>query len=220
MDRPVTRPPLRRLALWVFWGLVPLVLGIVLAVLAVPVPKVAVIRFEGIIWGGSVSYLGEMLDRALDDRSIRAVVLAIDSPGGDVAATEELYYRLLDLRLHKPLVVSIDYVAASGGYYMAAAGEYVYAKPTSLVGNVGEAGTVTTLAVCLRLRVTRKPPLQHRNDVATRAHSGLLEFRRLRHRVRFRRGCRLGGGIPRPIVHPDSHKQSGKHRNDDCPTDH
>jgi protease-4 len=137
MDRPVTHSPIRRLALWAFWGLLPLALGIALAVLLVPVPKVAVIRFEGIIWSGSVPYLGEMLDQALDDRSMRAVVLAIDSPGGDVAATEELYYRLLDLREHKPLVVTIDYMAASGGYYMAAAGEYVYAKPTSLVGNVG-----------------------------------------------------------------------------------
>ena len=71
------------------------------------------------------------------DRTIRAVVLEIDSPGGDVTATEEIYYRLLQLREHKPLVVTVDYLAASGGYYMAAAGDYVYAKPASLVGNVG-----------------------------------------------------------------------------------
>jgi protease-4 len=119
------------------WGLLPLVLGTILSVVAVPMPKVAVIRFSGIIWPGSIPYLGEMLDAAQRDRHIRAVVLEIDSPGGDVTATEELYYRLLELRQERPLVVSIDYLAASGGYYLASAGDYAYAKPASLIGNIG-----------------------------------------------------------------------------------
>ncbi|MBL7199422.1 MAG: S49 family peptidase [Anaerolineae bacterium] len=127
----------RKLGYVAFWFLLPLILGAVLAILLVPVPRVAVIRFESMIWSGSVSYLGDMLERALEDRSIRAVVLEIDSPGGEVTATEELYYRLLDVRRRKPLVVTIDYLAASGGYYMAAAGDYVFAKPASLVGNIG-----------------------------------------------------------------------------------
>jgi protease-4 len=119
------------------WVLLPLGAGVLLAVYAVPVPRVAVIRFRGVIWDESVPYLAEMLERAADDRSIRAVVLELDSPGGDVTATEELYFRLLDLRRSKPLVVAVDYVAASGGYYLAAAGDDIYAKPASLVGNVG-----------------------------------------------------------------------------------
>lgn len=119
------------------WGVLPLVLGTVLALLVVPVPKVGVIRFSDVIWDGSIPYLGEMIDHVLRDRTIRAVVLEIDSPGGDVTATEEIYYRLLQLREHKPLVVTVDYLAASGGYYMAAAGDYIYAKPASMVGNVG-----------------------------------------------------------------------------------
>jgi protease-4 len=137
MDHANSRTPIRRLAYVTFWVLLPLVLGIVLALLLVPVPKVGVIRFESVIWGGSISYLGDMLDRAVADRNIRAIVLEIDSPGGDVTATEELYFRLLEVRQHKPLVVTVDYLAASGGYYMASAGDYVYAKPASLVGNIG-----------------------------------------------------------------------------------
>lgn len=137
MSEAASRSPVQRLAHLVIWVLTPLVLGAVLAVLLLPVPKVGVIRFEGIIWSDSIAYLGAMLDRAMDDPSIRAVVLEIDSPGGDVTATEELYFRLLQLRADKPLVVTVDYLAASGGYYMAAAGDYVYAKPASLVGNVG-----------------------------------------------------------------------------------
>jgi protease-4 len=119
-------------------GLVlPLVLGTVLAFITVPVPQVGVIRFESVIWSGSIPYVAPMLERAIEDRRIRAVVLEIDSPGGEVTATEELYYRLLEVREHKPLVVTVDYLAASGGYYMAAAGERVFAKPASLVGNIG-----------------------------------------------------------------------------------
>ena len=137
MEQSVSRAPIQRLAYLVLWILLPLALGIVLAVVAVPVPKVGVIRFESIIWAGSIPYLGEMIDRVADDRNIRAVVLEIDSPGGDVTATEELYYRLLELRQRKPLVITVDYLAASGGYYMAAAGDHIYAKPASLVGNVG-----------------------------------------------------------------------------------
>lgn len=128
---------LRRASSFALWILLPLAGGVVLAIAAVPAPRVAVIRFEGVIWEESVPYLAEMLERAAADRSIRAVVLELDSPGGDVTATEELYFRLLDLRCSKPLVVTIDYLAASGGYYLAAAGDYVYAKPASLVGNVG-----------------------------------------------------------------------------------
>jgi protease-4 len=137
MEQSASRTPIWRLAYLSFWVLLPLVLGIVLALLLVPVPKIGVIRFESVIWSGSISYLGDMLDRAVADRSIRAIVLEIDSPGGDVTATEELYFRLLGVREHKPLVVTVDYLAASGGYYMASAGDYVYAKPASLVGNIG-----------------------------------------------------------------------------------
>jgi protease-4 len=122
---------------FIFWVVLPLLLGSILAVLLVPVPRVGVIRFQDVIWSGSGASLAELIDRAEGDRRIRAVVLEIDSPGGEVTATEEVYYRLLQLRESKPLVVTIDSLAASGGYYMAAAGEYVFAKPASLVGNIG-----------------------------------------------------------------------------------
>jgi protease-4 len=129
--------PLRRLASLALWGLAPLVAGVLLAIAVVPTPQVAVIRFQGVIWEESVPYLAEMIQRACDDRAVKAVVLELDSPGGDVTATEELYFRLLELRRSKPLVVTIDYLAASGGYYLAAAGDDIFAKPASLVGNVG-----------------------------------------------------------------------------------
>ena len=137
MEQPISRQPWRMLGYWAFWVVLPLALGTALAFLLVRPPLVGVIRFRGLIWSGSVDDVGPLLDRVQQDKRIRAVVLDIDSPGGEVTATEELYYRLLTLREHKPLVVTVGNLAASGGYYMAAAGDYVYAKPASLVGNVG-----------------------------------------------------------------------------------
>ena len=137
MEQSNSRQPWLKIAYWAFWIALPLTLGTVLALLLVRPPQVGVIRFRGLIWSGSVDDVGQLLDRVQQDRRIRAVVLDIDSPGGEVTATEELYYRLLTLREHKPVVVTVGDLAASGGYYMAAAGDYVYAKPASLVGNVG-----------------------------------------------------------------------------------
>jgi signal peptide peptidase SppA len=137
VGRVLSGTPLWRMMSLALWVLAPLLIGIPLAFLAVPPPQVAVIRFQGVIWQESIPYLSSMLDVARDDRAIRAVVLEIDSPGGDVTATEELYFRLLELRQKKPLVVTVDYLAASGGYYLAAAADHVFAKPASLVGNVG-----------------------------------------------------------------------------------
>jgi len=125
------------MARFILWVIFPLLVGIILALLLVPVPQVGIIRFEDVIWSESAAQLSLLLDRARSDPNIRAVVLEIDSPGGEVTATEELYYRLLELRQTKPLVVSIDWMASSGGYYMAAAGEHIFAKPGSTVGNIG-----------------------------------------------------------------------------------
>ena len=137
MEQSDSRPAWNKLGYWAFWIVLPLALGTLLAFVLVQPPQVGVIRFRGLIWSGSVDAVGRLLEYAQQDRRIGAVVLDIDSPGGEVTATEELYYRLLTLREHKPLVITVGDVAASGGYYIAAAGDHVYAKPASLVGNVG-----------------------------------------------------------------------------------
>ena len=137
MNRVPSPSPIQGLARFVLWVIFPFLVGIVLATVLVPVPQVGVIRFEDVIWGESAADLSVLLERARNDPNVRAVVLEIDSPGGEVTATEEAYYRLLELRQTKPLVITIDSLAASGGYYMAAAGDYIFAKPASTVGNIG-----------------------------------------------------------------------------------
>jgi protease-4 len=71
------------------------------------------------------------------DRSIEAVVFRIDSPGGDVFASEEIYRQLELLKGKKPLVVSMARVAASGGYYIACPGDVILASPGTQTGSIG-----------------------------------------------------------------------------------
>jgi len=125
-------------ALLVVAGLLLLVAaGITLAWVVVPTPRVAVVRIEGDIWGPYTASVRDALNQAGRDRSVQAIVLDVSSPGGEVTASEELYYQVLRLRQTKPVVVSIDEIAASGAYYIAAGADQIYAKPGSTVGNIG-----------------------------------------------------------------------------------
>ena len=119
------------------WLIVPLVLGSLLSALVVPVPKVGIIRLEGEIADYVADSLVAQINYARTDPSIRAVVLNINSPGGGVTASENIYFSLLSLRETKPVIVSADTIAASGAYFAAAAGQEIFAKPSSSVGNVG-----------------------------------------------------------------------------------
>ncbi|HAK95469.1 MAG TPA: signal peptide peptidase SppA [Planctomycetes bacterium] len=72
-----------------------------------------------------------------DDPSIAAIVVRVDSPGGDAIASASLYRAIRSARLKKPVVVSMGAAAASGGYYLAAAADYIVAQPFTLTGSVG-----------------------------------------------------------------------------------
>ncbi|MBN1484859.1 MAG: S49 family peptidase [Chloroflexia bacterium] len=125
---------------WVYRPLVCLLafgLGWVLSVVLIPSPKVGVIRFQDYIWYGSTDWLEVQFRYAQEDPAIRAVLIEIDSPGGEAAASERLYYDLLRLRRSKPVVVMVNTMAASGGYYMAAAADAIYTTPSADVGNIG-----------------------------------------------------------------------------------
>jgi protease-4 len=84
--------------------------------------------------------LGRTLRSLSEDRSVKAVVLRIDSPGGSALASDLLWRALMQLRAKKPLIVSIGDMAASGGYYLASAANRIFAEPTSIVGSIGVVG--------------------------------------------------------------------------------
>jgi len=89
----------------------------------------------GTIGGDSLS---ELIRQARFDKDIKAVVLRVDSGGGSVAASEEIYQELEALRAAgKPLVVSMGDLAASGGYYISAPANQIFASPATLTGSIG-----------------------------------------------------------------------------------
>lgn len=121
------------------WIIIPLVLGILLSTL-VPKPIIGVIRLEDAIYSYSAQNMIKQIQYAIDHPEVRAVVLVFESPGGTVVDTEAIYMELMRLREKKPVVTAVNGMAASGAYYLSAGTDYIYAKPTSLVGNIGVIG--------------------------------------------------------------------------------
>jgi protease-4 len=95
----------------------------------------------GLFGGGGIASsdnLCDLLYRAQEDSGVKAVLLRINSPGGSAAASDEIYQAVLALRKSgKPVVVSMGDVAASGGYYIASAGDYIFANGATLTGSIG-----------------------------------------------------------------------------------
>jgi len=98
-------------------------------------PKVGLIRIEGTI----TDYLDtvSIISEATKDESIKTVVIDVDSPGGAVGASQEIYRAIEKLREKKPVIVSMGNVAASGGYYISAPANVIYANPGTITGSIG-----------------------------------------------------------------------------------
>ncbi|MBN1560957.1 signal peptide peptidase SppA [candidate division KSB1 bacterium] len=98
--------------------------------------KVAVVELNGIIF--SSRDLVEQLQRYQKDKSIKAIVVRINSPGGGVAASQEIYEQVRRVRdSGKPVVASMGSVAASGGYYVALGADSIMANPATTTGSIG-----------------------------------------------------------------------------------
>jgi protease-4 len=101
-----------------------------------PFRKVAAIRIDGVITESA--WHVRTLRELLADNSVAGVLLRIDSPGGAVAPSQELYNAVAAYKnAGKPLVVSMGNVAASGGYYVAAPAHKIFASPGTLTGSIG-----------------------------------------------------------------------------------
>ncbi len=114
-----------------------LAVGLIAAERLAPQPTVGVVRFDAEITFQTATPLIDLLERARDDDQIAAVVLEVASPGGLATSSESIFHTLISLRARKPLVVVVDGLAASGGYYMAVAGNRLFAPASSYIGNVG-----------------------------------------------------------------------------------
>jgi protease-4 len=99
-------------------------------------PRVAVVELEGLI--AETDDLVRELRQHRENPSVKAVVIRINSPGGVVGPTQEVYDQILRLRrAGKPVVASLGAIAASGGYYIAVGADLIYANPGSLTGSIG-----------------------------------------------------------------------------------
>ncbi|HEY4107317.1 MAG TPA: signal peptide peptidase SppA, partial [Polyangiaceae bacterium] len=122
-------------------------------------PHIAVVPAEGAITmesGGPLQQggitaraLGKTLRRMQHDDAVKAVVLRIDSPGGSPLASDLIWHEMMELRKKKPIFVSVGNMAASGGYYIACAGQRVFADRTSIVGSIGVFGGKINVAPAL-----------------------------------------------------------------------
>jgi protease-4 len=99
--------------------------------------RIGVVDLDGVILSPQ-PVVGE-LKRFADDSSIKAIILHVNSPGGGVAASEEIYREVKRIREEKKkhVVVSIETVGASGAYYIASASNKIYADNGSIVGSIG-----------------------------------------------------------------------------------
>jgi protease-4 len=115
--------------------------------------KIAIIFAQGEIGSGegNLNTIGEIsmrrsLKEARDNKNTKAIVLRIDSPGGN-ALTSELIWREIELtKKIKPVVVSMGNYAASGGYYIACNASTIFAEPNTITGSIGVFGTLPNLA--------------------------------------------------------------------------
>jgi protease-4 len=116
-------------------------------------PRVGVIVASGDILDGDQppgtvggESTARLIRQARLDKDVKAVVLRVDSPGGSVMASEQIYRELLALRsAGKPLVVSMSGYAASGGYYISAPADEIWASPTTLTGSIGIFAIIPTV---------------------------------------------------------------------------
>lgn len=113
--------------------------------------KVAVVNLSGNITPGSdygtetiisASKVRKVIEAIEKDKAIKAVVLRVNSPGGSALESELIYQQIKALGKKLPVVVSMGGVAASGGYYISCAGQYIYADPYTVTGSIGVIMTI------------------------------------------------------------------------------
>jgi protease IV len=107
--------------------------------------KIAVVSLDGVIMEGMLNFVHHEIDQAIKDHHVKAVVFRINSPGGSITASDDLFQRLTKIDKGdpdkksdpKPLVVSMGGIAASGGYYVAMPARTVFAERSTLTGSIG-----------------------------------------------------------------------------------
>jgi protease-4 len=97
--------------------------------------KIAIVEIRGVITQSSG--IIEEIHQYLEDEGVKAIILRIDSPGGGVGPSQEIYREVMKIKSKKKVVTSMGSVAASGGYYVACASDLIVANPGTITGSIG-----------------------------------------------------------------------------------
>jgi protease-4 len=124
---------------------------------------IANIKIDGVIFEDD--FRSEMLEKIAEEKSVKAVIVNVDSPGGGIVGSEILFDDLRNIASKKPIVVLMGSVAASGGYMAAIASDYIIAHNGTLTGSIGvlmESPEVTDLAnkIGLKFNTYKSSPLK------------------------------------------------------------
>ena len=141
-------------------------------------PNIAVIVAEGAVSrdgdGLTSKEICKLFREARNNKSIKAIVFRINSPGGSALASDEIWREVKLTNKTKKVIVSMGDVAASGGYYIAAPASYIFAEPTTITGSIGVFGMIPYTGTMFenKFGITF-------DRVATNAHSVMTTNRRL-----------------------------------------
>jgi protease-4 len=109
-----------------------------------PKEKIALVPVAEAIWEPTARKFDAMMTAIEADANVKAIVLSVETPGGTVTASDEIHERIKRFKRKMessgrkvPVVVSMGGIAASGGYYISCAGDYIYAQRTTLTGSIG-----------------------------------------------------------------------------------
>jgi protease IV len=105
--------------------------------------RIGVLEVEGVISESKEAM--QNIVKFKEDDSIKGVILRINSPGGAVGPTQEIFREVIKLKEKKPVYVSMGSLCASGGYYIASAGQKIYANPSTVTGSIGVIMQLTML---------------------------------------------------------------------------
>ncbi|NIJ43142.1 protease-4 [Parvibaculum indicum] len=129
----------RRLSLWRIVAIVAVAVALIATSLQSglfpPSEQIARIRLEGVIVDDPT--LADLLRKVRDDKSVKAVILYINSPGGTASAAEAVYENVRGIAEKKPVVAVLGTVAASGGYIAALSADHIVARGNTITGSIG-----------------------------------------------------------------------------------
>jgi protease-4 len=147
--------------------------------------KIAIVYAVGAIEGGEGDDLtigseriSEAIREARNDSNVKAIVLRVNSPGGDALASEVIWREVALAKKTKPIVVSMGDYAASGGYYIACAANKIIASPTTITGSIGVFGMIPNLQKLFnnKLGITIDTVMTNKNAISISGNRPLSSY--------------------------------------------